>query len=553
LMNGTPRVSAPPYRRSAPSAPYPADRSRISLPGKPKRPIVPSIILAIRRIPDYRISVRNLKERAVRGAFAKLCGQAVNFALRLGFTIVLARFLDPADFGLVAMVTAVTGLYAMFASAGLSAATIQKEEITNEQISTLFWVNILLGMIFGLLSLVTAPILVWFYQEPRLFWLTVAISVGFLIGAAGIQHSALLERDLRYFAVTIIGAFSQLLGIAVGVGMAIGGFAYWALVGATTVSTAAGTACVWLTVAWIPGRPERAVGVRSLLHFGGTITLNGLIVYVAYNLEKVLLGRFWGADALGIYGRAYQLVNMPTENLNSAIGGVAFAALSRLQNEPARLKNYFLSGYSLVASMTIPLTLFGAIFAEDTILVILGPKWNAAATIFRLLTPTILIFGIINPIYWLLISIGLQVRSLKVAMVIAPLVMTAYIIGLPYGPNGVALAYSAAMTLWLIPHVVWCLHNTGVSPWDLVRAISRPLTSGILAASCVLSFEHYLDQLPSAILRLAIGGAVMFSLYLCILLFVFGQKTFYRDLLRDLLRRLPEGAEPAAGWTEGPV
>jgi O-antigen/teichoic acid export membrane protein len=244
---------------------------------------------------------------------------------------------------------------------------------------------------------------------------------------------------------------------------------------------------------------------------------------------------------------------MPTENLNSAIGGVAFAALSRLQNEPARLKNYFLSGYSLVASMTIPLTLFGAIFAEDTILVILGPKWNAAATIFRLLTPTILIFGIINPIYWLLISIGLQVRSLKVAMVIAPLVMTAYIIGLPYGPNGVALAYSAAMTLWLIPHVVWCLHNTGVSPWDLVRAISRPLTSGILAASCVLSFEHYLDQLPSAILRLAIGGAVMFSLYLCILLFVFGQKTFYRDLLRDLLRRLPEGAEPAAGWTEGPV
>jgi len=239
-MNGTPRVSAPPYRRSAPSAPYPADRSRISLPGKPKRPIVPSIILAIRRIPDYRISVRTLKERAVRGAFAKLCGQAVNFALRLGFTIVLARFLDPADFGLVAMVTAATGLYAMFASAGLSAATIQKEEITNEQISTLFWVNILLGMIFGLLSLVTAPILVWFYQEPRLFWLTVAISVGFLIGAAGIQHSALLERDLRYFAVTIIGAFSQLLGIAVGVGMAIGGFAYWALVGATTVSTAAG-------------------------------------------------------------------------------------------------------------------------------------------------------------------------------------------------------------------------------------------------------------------------------------------------------------------------
>src|SRR5208283_3221174 len=118
-----------------------------------------------------------------------------------------------------------------------------------------------------------------------------------------------------------------------------------------------------LATGWIPGAPRRRVGIHAMMRFGGTITLNGLIVYVAYNLEKVLLGRFWGADALGIYGRAYQLVNMPTENLNSAIGGVAFAALSRLQNEPARLKNYFLSCYSLVASMTIPLTLFGAIFA----------------------------------------------------------------------------------------------------------------------------------------------------------------------------------------------
>src|SRR5712675_1084048 len=132
-----------------------------------------------------------LKRKTIRGGLAKLCGQGTSFVLRLGFIITLARFLDPADFGLVAMVTAVTGLYAMFAWAGLSAATIQKEEITNEQISTLFWVNILLGMIFGLLSLVTAPILVWFYQEPRLFWPTVAISVGFLIGAAGTQHSAL--------------------------------------------------------------------------------------------------------------------------------------------------------------------------------------------------------------------------------------------------------------------------------------------------------------------------------------------------------------------------
>ena len=134
----------------------------------------------------------------------------------------------------------------MFASAGLSSATIQKTEITDKQISTLFWINILIGAILGLICLATAPVL-WFYQEPRLFWLTVAMSAGFLIGAAGIQHNALLERHLRYFALTLIGILSQLLGVIVGVGMAITGFAYWALVGAALVSTVTGTVGAWLT------------------------------------------------------------------------------------------------------------------------------------------------------------------------------------------------------------------------------------------------------------------------------------------------------------------
>jgi O-antigen/teichoic acid export membrane protein len=270
------------------------------------------------------------------------------------------------------------------------------------------------------------------------------------------------------------------------------------------------------------------------LHFGGTVTLNSLIVYVAYNLGKVLLGRFWGADVLGFYGRAYQLANMPTQNLNSAIGGVAFSALSRLQNDAVRLRNYFLNGYTLVLSMTIPLTIFGMLFADDLIEVILGPKWMETAYIFRLLTPTILIFGIINPLGWLLLAIGLQGRSLTIAMVSAPLVITAYVVGLSYGPSGVALAYSSAMTLWLIPHVVWCLHNTMISPSDLLRATSRPFLSGIAAALCVLGFEHYWSKLPSAILRLGLGGGGMFLVYLYMLFFVLGQRTFYRNLVREL-------------------
>src|SRR5208282_4311616 len=104
------------------------------------------------------------------------------------------------------------------------------------------------------------------------------------------------------------------------------------------------TIAYWLALPWIPGRPRGAVGVLPMIHFGGSVTLLSLLVYIAYNLDKVLLGRFWGAEALGIYGRSFQIISIPTDNLNSAVGEVAFAALSRLQHEPVRLRSYFLKG-----------------------------------------------------------------------------------------------------------------------------------------------------------------------------------------------------------------
>lgn len=475
--------------------------------------------------------MKDLKERAVRGGFAKLCGQAANFVLRLASIAILSRLLNPEEFGLVAMATVATGVYGLFTSAGLSSATVQKETITDAQVSTLFWVNIGVGALLALACVVTAPILVAFFHEPRLFWLTIAMSAGFLFNAAGVQHFALLQRQLRYVAVAGIETVAQVVSSLVAIAMALADFGYWSLVTMAIVSPAVATACMWSATSWIPGPPRLRAGTGAMLRFGGTLTLNGLVVYVAYNLEKILLGRFWGADALGLYGRAYQLVTIPTDNLNWAVGGVAFSALSRLQHDPVRLKNYFLKGYSLVVSLTIPITIFCALFSDDIVLVILGPKWAESAVIFRLLTPTVLIFGMINPLSWLLLSSGLQGRSLAVALVIAPLVTSAYFIGLPYGPNGVALSYSTAMTLWLVPHIVWCLRGTPISPWDLFLAVRRSFVSGIVAAVAAFIVLMYVGQQAPPLVRLALGGCVMVTVYCYMLLLVMGQRAFYLDLL----------------------
>ena len=478
--------------------------------------------------------MKSLKQMTIRGGFAKLCGEAVGFILRMASLVIMARLLDPKDFGLVAMVTVVTGIYGIFTSAGLSTATIQKQTVSDEQISTLFWINILIGAVLALLCLLTAPMLARFYDEPRLFWITVIAAIGFIVNAAGVQHIALLERQLRYVALTAIERSSQLVSVMIGIAMATAGFGYWALVAVGMVSVTMQTLCAWSITSWIPGLPRRGAGIRSMLHFGGTVTLNNLVVYVAYNLEKVLLGRFWGADALGLYGRAYQLINIPTENLNHAIGGVAISALSRLQNDPLRLRNYFLKGYSFVNSLTLPTTIFCALFADDIILLALGSKWTDAVPIFRLLAPTILIFGIINPLGWLLVSNGLQGRSLKIALVIAPLVITAYVIGLPFGPNGVAFAYSAAMTVWLVPHILWCLHGTVISPRDLFLAFIRPLLSAVVAAVVTFEAHSYIMGWASPLLRLVLDASIMIITYYAMLLFVMGQSAHYLDLIRGL-------------------
>jgi len=481
--------------------------------------------------------MKDLKEKTIRGAFAKVCAQAVNFLVRIGSLMVLARLMGPKEFGLVGMATAVIGVLNLFRDFGLSTASVQRVNVTDEQISTLFWINMLVGAILGLLSIALAPFIAMFYHEPRVLWVTVVLALGFVLNAAGVQHSAILQRQMRFTTLAIIDTSSLLVSTALGIGMALKGYGYWAIVGMTLMSPLVGSVCLWLSTAWVPGRPRRRVGIGSMLRFGVTLTLNGLVVYVAYNLEKVLLGRYWGANALGIYGRAYQLSNVPTDNLNSSVGGVAFSALSRLQHDPQRLKRYFLRAYSLVLALTVPTTIVCALFANDAIVVLLGPKWAEAAPVFRLLAPTILSFAMINPFAWLLFSTGHVGRSLRIALVIAPLVISGYIVGLPYGPNGVALGYSVAMALWIVPNIVWCVQGTLISVWDVFRAVVRPLLSGVVAAVCPFAMQFIHTEFLSPLTRLVIGVTVFGTTYLAMLLYVLGQKTLYLDLLRGLGRR----------------
>jgi PST family polysaccharide transporter len=445
---------------------------------------------------------------------------------------ILARILSTGDFGLVGMAAAFTGFLTLFRDAGLSIATVQREVITRNQTSTLFWVNLAFGGVLFVICAASGPLLVSFFREPRLLLVTAALGVGFLFNGAMVQHRALLQREMRFGTLALIDTSALVLSSLLGIGSAFGGAGYWALVLSAVALPGFTAVGCWLSSDWAVGPPVRGSGVRAMLMFGSKLTLNSIVVYLAYNVDKLLIGRLFGADALGLYGRAYQLINLPTDNLHHTIGQVALPALARVQSDPVELRRYFLRGYSLLLSLVIPITVWCAVCATDIVGVLLGPKWAAAVPIFRLLAPTVVVLAVINPFGWMMMALGLADRSLKLAYMIAPTVILGYLIGSRWGLEGVAAGFSIAMLLLLVPFLHWAKRGTLITHGDVVVAIARPLASALAGATAVFLLHRVWEAMQPGVARLLLQTCVLFGAYFAVLLFAFGQSAVIRSALR---------------------
>ena len=316
-----------------------------------------------------------LKRKSVRGGFVVVAAQGAKVLLQTGTLILLARLLTPEDFGLTGMVATLTGFLTMFRDAGLSAATVQRLEVTHEQISTLFWINVAFGAVLSACAILLAPAVARFYGDPRLYWITIVAGTVFLFNGLSAQHGALISRQMRFATQARIDLTALAASSAVGVVMAFLGWRYWSLVGMGLVSAILTAAGVLLAVPWAPGPPRRGAGVRSILRFGGLATCNSFLIYLSWNAQNILLGRFWGAHVLGLYGRAFQLATLPVEQFSSTLSVVAISGLSAIQDDANRLSRSFLRGYSLLVSATIPIAIACPLFADEIIHVLLGERW----------------------------------------------------------------------------------------------------------------------------------------------------------------------------------
>jgi O-antigen/teichoic acid export membrane protein len=422
----------------------------------------------------------DLKGRSVRGGAWTLISQGAQFVLGSVSTVVLARLLTPADFGIVAMVTAVTSLGQAFADLGLSEATIQRTEITHEQVSILFWINVAIGFGLMLVTMALAPVLVWFYREPRLLDIGLVMSVTFLIGGLRVQHTALLKRQMRFLALAIRDVTSFIIGVPVAIILALRGAGYWAIVAFPLVANITQMVLSWLMVRWLPSLPRRAAKVRSLISFGGNVAASYFITNITRSADSILVGWYWGANPLGLYSRAYNLLMLPVRQLNGPVSSVAIPAYSRLQSDPERFARYYLRTANLIMWIGAPIFAFLFVAAKPVITIVLGHQWEQAAPVFQILAISAVGQLLLDSSSWLLISRGLSKRLLKLLLIVSPIMVVSFIVGLPSGIKGVALCGSLAL-LAICPWILsFSFRGTELTLPRLGRAIAYPILLSVV-------------------------------------------------------------------------
>ncbi|MBF2016561.1 MAG: lipopolysaccharide biosynthesis protein [Rivularia sp. T60_A2020_040] len=484
----------------------------------------------------------DLKGRSVRGGAVTMAAQIAKFVLQMGSTVVLARLLVPEDYGLIGMVTVVIGFARLFKDLGLSTATIQKSEINHNQVSTLFWINFAISCATALVVAGLAPVVAWFYKEPRLTYITFALASSFIFGGLTVQHQALLQRQMSFTSLGKIEIGSMLAGVVTAIISAWYGLGYWALVFMQIATAIANTVGVWVACSWRPGVPLRRSGIRSMLAFGGNMTGFNIVNYFSRNLDNVLIGQYWGPQELGLYAQAYKLLLLPINQINGPITSVALPALSSLQSEPEKYRRYYYKAILFITTIGMPIIAFMFASADKVILLILGKQWLGAVPIFRFLMPAAFIGTFNVATGWAYASLGRTDRQFHSGIVISTINVVIFMISVRWGAIGVAAAYGLSQPILLVPLLMHCYSKTPLRLSELLVALSKPSSASIGAAALLIGINWLIPGEINLVISLFIDLVLYGLLYIGIWMIIPEGRHTFLEILKTInnLKKKPK-------------
>lgn len=325
----------------------------------------------------------NLSQKTISGLGWTLSTQVLNQGSRFVISVILARLLVPADFGLLGMVLVFTGFATLFSDFGFSQSLIQRRKIEERHRSSVFWLSVMIGFVLAALTVGCAPLVARVYRDSRLIPVMTLIAVSFPLASLSVVHRALLSREMRFRALGLIDFASTLTTGIIGIALAVRGFGLWSLVWQQILIYVAMAFGVWWALKWRPHLILNLSAVKELLGFSANLTGFSVINYWSRNADNMLVGRYLGSAPLGIYSRAYNLMLLPLSQVTWVVGKVMFPALSKLQSDKARVKNIYLRTVSIIGLITFPLMLGLLAITDHFVLALYGPAWAELIPVLR--------------------------------------------------------------------------------------------------------------------------------------------------------------------------
>ena len=474
-------------------------------------------------------------------------GQLARLLLQFAGIVILARLLTPRDYGLLAMVMAIIGVGELLRDLGLSTASIQAGSVTKWQRDNLFWINSGIGLALSAGAFLSAGTIAAFYGEPLLERIVQALSPTFLVNGLGAQYRADLTRRLRLTHLAIITVAALCLGLASGIALAYAGAGYWALVAYQLVNSSATLVLSMLAAGWLPGRVHRAANMTPFLRFGWNLLGVQLITYLSRNLSSILIGNRFGADTLGLYDRAFQLLMLPLNQINAPATTVALPFLSRLQNDRERFALFLLHGQTVLIHLTISIFSFACAQAEPLILLTLGEQWRETIPLFQILTVAGVFQAASYATAWVFLAKGLMSSNLKFSVASRALLIAIVFLGLPWGVEGVAAGYSAGLAAMWPLGLWWIGRHSDAPALAMLGNGTRAIVGYAVCGLASYSASHLLGS-SSQIASLGAGMAGMLAGFLtaCAIWPAFRRDVAAIARTRALLRREKTGSPPGA-------
>ncbi len=437
-----------------------------------------------------------LRQLAVRGAGVTVFAQAVAFAVHMISTVILARLLMPADFGLVTMVTTFSVLLASCGQIGFPDAVLQRDEMSHSLASNLFWINLAIGVVLTIAFAAAGSLLARFYKDPRVAHVAVGLSVTIFITSASVLHLALLKRAMRFSAVSFNDIVARAVSIAVSIPLAWAGWGYWALVAGLVAQPLSTTLGAWILCQWVPSLPKRLGGTGSVVRFARDVFARWTVGYFTQNTDNLLVGWRFGSGALGFYKKAYDLFVLPFSLLT--VYPVAVSTLSKVKHDPVQYRRYFLSGLSILAFIGMAVSADLTLVGKDVIRFMLGPQWEMTGRIFTFFGPGVGAMLIYSTNGMIHLSLGTTGRYFRWGLVEVSVTCLLLVLGLPWGPIGVAIAWTTAYWILTVPAFWYAGKPVQLTIASILSAVWRYFLAALIAACTSVGIARGIPSLITA-------------------------------------------------------